>query len=283
MSVNRREPTISIITAVYNSVDTIQDCIDSVRRQRYSPREFIVIDGASTDGSVDIIRKNEDAISYWSSEPDRGIYHAWNKGVERATGEWIHFLGADDYFMHEDVLTMIADGIVRRRPEIRVVYGKEAIVSPSGEVLELRGEAWETAGRHFNRVMSIPHPTVFHHRRIFEERGIFDESFRVCADYELLLRELRRGDALFLENVVVKAVTFGGISTSPKRSYLVALEMPRAKRLNGIFPYDGTWLWILAKAWGKYCLHQTVGAERTRRIIDAYRRLTGRPQVWTRS
>lgn len=278
-----REPRISIITAVYNSVDTIQTCIDSVREQSYPHREFIVIDGASTDGSVDVIRKNGDSITFWSSEPDHGVYHAWNKGLERATGDWIHFLGADDYFMDGEVLTKVVQGIRNGEPGTRVVYGKEAIVSPAGEVREIRGEAWETAGKRFPKVMSIPHPTVFHHRTLFEEHGNFDETFRVCADYELLLRELQSSDALFLNEVIVKAVTFGGISTSPKRSYLVALEMPRAKRLNRIFPYHGTWLWILTKSWGKYCLHLTVGDGFTRRIIDAYRRLTGRPEVWTRS
>jgi glycosyltransferase involved in cell wall biosynthesis len=278
-----RKPKISIITAVYNSAETLQSCIDSVRCQSYPNVEFIVIDGASTDESVDIIERNEDAITSWTSEPDRGVYHAWNKGLDLAEGDWIHFLGADDRFMDGDVLSRVAEALGDVGPDIRVVYGKEAIVSGSGEVLETRGESWEVAGKLFTKVMSIPHPTVFHHKSLFEDHGNFDESFRVCADYELLLRELKTGQARYLDGPAIKAVRFGGISTSPKKCYLVALEMPRAKQLNGIFPYHWSWCWITVKASGKYSLNQMLGPASTRWIIDTYRRLTGRPAVWTKT
>ena len=90
-------PKISIIVAVYNSKKTLQRCIDSVFSQTYPHKELIIIDGGSTDGTVDILRANNDKITYWKSEPDNGIYQAWNKALDHAKSDWICFLGADDY------------------------------------------------------------------------------------------------------------------------------------------------------------------------------------------
>ncbi|MEQ1667696.1 MAG: glycosyltransferase [Sulfuriferula sp.] len=88
-------PLISIIIAVYNGKATLQQCIDSVVQQTYSNKELIIIDGGSKDGTVELLEENRNKFSYWESEPDRGIYNAWNKGLTQAKGEWICFLGAD--------------------------------------------------------------------------------------------------------------------------------------------------------------------------------------------
>lgn len=276
-----RQPLISIIVAVYNGADTLQRCLDSVKMQVYRSKELVVIDGASTDGSTAILEANAADIDYWESEPDRGIYHAWNKGLDRVGGDWIHFLGADDYFMDPGDLAQAAEGINGCGPDIRVVYGKEAVVSATGEVLEVRGDPWEKAGKNFIREMSIPHPVVFHRRDLFEEHGRFDESFKICADYELLLRELKSGKACLIPNVV-KAVTYGGASKRWDMIVSVAFETARAQRINGIFPYKPGWFWFCAKNVVKSRLARTIGDRLTRRLVDFYRLLTGRPRIWTR-
>lgn len=95
---------ISIIVAVFNGKITLQHCIDSVAQQTYPNKELIIIDGGSKDGTVNLLEENRNKISYWISEPDRGIYNAWNKGLEQTTGKWIIFLGADDYLWDVRVL-----------------------------------------------------------------------------------------------------------------------------------------------------------------------------------
>ena len=95
---NKKYPLISIIVAVYNGEKTLQRCIDSVFSQTYPHKELIIIDGGSTDGTVDILQTNNDKITYWKSEPDNGIYQAWNKALDHAKSDWICFLGSDDYF-----------------------------------------------------------------------------------------------------------------------------------------------------------------------------------------
>jgi glycosyltransferase involved in cell wall biosynthesis len=276
------QPHISIIVAVYNGAATLQRCIDSVGNQDYPCKELIIIDGGSNDGSVDILCQNEHLIDYWESKPDRGIYHAWNKGLEHATGDWIHFLGADDYFTDSQVLAEVAKGIGHCSADVRIVYGKEAIVSTDGEVLEIRGEPWEKAGPKFSQEMSIPHPAVFHYRSIFDGHGRFDESFRICADYDLLLRELKNGQACFLSDLIVKGVTYGGASTRWDMMLILVAETTKARQKNGIFPYGPRWVGFYCKAFVKYWLVTLAGHRITRHAVDLYRILTGRPPVWTK-
>ena len=97
-------PLISVVTAVFNCKSTLQQCLDSVAQQTYAHIELIVIDGGSTDGTVELIQANAQRIAYWISEPDRGIYNAWNKALAKATGDWICFLGTDDYLLDAQVM-----------------------------------------------------------------------------------------------------------------------------------------------------------------------------------
>ncbi|MFC1835278.1 glycosyltransferase family 2 protein [Thermodesulfobacteriota bacterium] len=273
---------MSIIVSVYNGADTLQRSLDSVWNQNYPHKELIVIDGASTDGSVNLIEANESSIHYWESEPDRGIYHAWNKGLGHATGDWIHFHGADDYFTDPGVFSKVAAWLKQSGPDIRVAYGREAIVSSTGELLEIRGEAWEKVGHKFVREMSIPHSTVFHHRSLFDDHGEFDESFRVCADYHLLLKELKSGQAVFVPDMVMKTVSYEGLSRKWDMLLTVAGETLRAQRLNGLFPHRPDRIWNVSKLFAKYWLARIVGDKWTRQIVDGYRLLTGRPRIWTK-
>ena len=102
-------PLISVVTVSYNAVDTIERTILSVLNQTYSDIEYIIIDGGSTDGTVDLIKKYADKITYWVSEPDQGIYDAMNKGIDVATGEWINFMNSGDSFYRQDVLSSLFD------------------------------------------------------------------------------------------------------------------------------------------------------------------------------
>jgi glycosyltransferase involved in cell wall biosynthesis len=276
-------PKITVIIAVFNSVETLQRALDSVKAQTWANKELIVLDGGSTDGSFDIVKANDDLIDYWESKPDRGIYHAWNKALDHASGDWIHFMGADDYFMDSEVLALAAPSLASCPQEVKIAYGKMAVVSRTGEVLEIMGEPWEISRERFAKIMTIPHPALFTRREVFEIHGKFDESFRSAGDYELLLRELPRGEAMFIPDLLVKGMIYGGTSTSPSRILTGAIEIAKAKKLNGLWPYDLLWFWILARAAVKYCLYTILGDRATRNVVDLCRRVTGRPAVWNQS
>jgi len=212
------KPLLTVIVAVFNGAATLQQCIDSVAQQTYPNKELIIIDGGSRDGTVDLLEANREQISYWISEPDRGIYNAWNKGLARAKGEWICFLGADDYFWDAQVLERMAAQMEKLPPDIRVVYGQIMMVNSDGTSLYPVGEPWEKIKGRFRQVMCIPHPGAMHRRGLFEQHGQFDESFHIAGDYELLLRELKVADAFFISDLVTVAMRQGGISSTPANS-----------------------------------------------------------------
>ena len=156
MSAN--SPRISLIMAVRNGAATLPRALDSVAAQTYSNRELIVMDGASSDGTVGILRAHADTIAHWESAPDRGIYHAWNKALARATGDWIGFIGSDDFLWTPDALEKLAAGLPAPGSGIRVAYGQIAVLSPSGEVARYEGRPWEKVRRGLRWTGTLPHP-----------------------------------------------------------------------------------------------------------------------------
>lgn len=274
-------PTISVIVAVYNGAATLQRCLDSITRQTYAKKELIVMDGSSTDGTVDILKANSDKISYWESEKDRGMYHAWNKAVERATGEWICFLGCDDRFWDDSVLERLSVHLPTAYPPIRLVHGQNAQVSRAGEVIRYRGEPWDRARKGILHTLTIPHSGAMHHRSLFEVHGNFDESFRIVGDYDLLLCELRTGEALFVPGIIVVAFQYGGMTNSPETIVKLTEELKRLRQKHGI-------RYGLTNGFTKVSLKMAICALVVRRfgpqtfttVSNAFRRLRGRPEVW---
>lgn len=277
------KPVISVIVAVYNGAKTLQRCIDSVSNQTYPHKELIIIDGGSTDSTVEILRANNDKIAYWKSEPDRGIYHAWNKALDHAHGDWICFLGSDDYFWKPDVLERAREHLVKAASTgIRVVYGQVARVSKDGVVLQIDGESWEKARRKFMEQMAIPHPGLMHHRSLFELRGKFDESFRIAGDYEMLLRELKTAEALFICKLTIVGMQCGGMSEAMGNSLKSFREVTYARRKNGMARISLQWVRNYVWAIVITFLLQMIGEKGVWHVIDFYRRLTGRASYWTK-
>lgn len=272
-------PKITVIVAVFNGVTTLGRCLDSMAAQTYANRELIVLDGGSTDGTVDILQAYDQQIAFWESAPDRGIYHAWNKGLERATGDWICFLGADDRFWQPDSLESLVSRLPTPAPDApRVVYGQAAVLSPGGNVLRYEGRPWEQARRDLAWSLPIPHPGLLHHRRLFETHGRFDESFLIVGDYELLLRELTTGAALFVPDVVTVAFQHGGTSNSPRMMGRMLKEIARARRKHGLRPArpSRTRLKMLLTAWTV----RLIGERGFCRVADGVRRAQGKPPIW---
>jgi glycosyltransferase involved in cell wall biosynthesis len=229
----KSRPLVTVIVAVFNGVTTLQQCIDSITKQTYPNKELIVIDNASKDGTLDLLQANGEQIDYYISEQDCGIYNAWNKGLARATGEWICFLGADDFFWDSQVLEQISAHLVTIPPSIRVAYSKIMLLNSAGECLYTIGEPWEKLAMRFNQFMCIPHPGLLHRRSLFEKHGNFNETFRIAGDYELLLRELKSSDAVFIPDVIMTGMRRGGISSDLKNSLTVLREIRLAQSIHG--------------------------------------------------
>lgn len=274
---------ITVVIATRNSRETLQQCIDSVARQTYQNKELIVIDGGSIDGTVDVLKANHHRIAYWVSEADRGIYHAWNKALPKATGEWICFLGADDFFWDATVLTRINEQLGHLSPGIRVVYGQNMLVNDRGEHLYAMGAPWQTLKGKFRMHMCLPHPGMMHHRSLFEQHGRFDESFRIAGDYELLLRELTHADALFIPGLIVAGVQQGGISSRPEAALLVLSEARRAQRMHGQRLPSLLWLWAVSKVYLRLLMWRLLGERVTRSALDLGRQMLNQPKHWTKT
>ena len=277
------KPLLTVIVAVFNGAATLQQCIDSVAQQTYPNKELIIIDGGSRDGTVDLLEANREQIRYWISEPDRGIYNAWNKGLARAKGEWICFLGADDYFWDARVLERLAGQLEKLPPDIRVAYGQIMMVNSDGTSLYPVGEPWEKIRGRFRQVMCIPHQGAMHRRSLFEQHGQFDESFRITGDYELLLRELKVTNAFFMPDVITVAMRQGGISSAPANSLLLLREVRRAQRLHGQYFPGRFWLMATMRVCIRFLLWSTLGERMARRALDLGRRMMGLPPFWTRT
>jgi len=234
---------ITIITAVFNSKDFIEDCIRSIHRQTHKDIEHIVIDGGSTDGTLDIIKQYQSGIEKLVSERDDGIYDAMNKGIKFATGEVIGILNADDFYPDSGVLEKVAQ--VFKNEDIEACYGDLEYVDSVdiGRVVRY----WRSGPYDVNKFYSgwmPPHPTFFVRRSIYRQYGLFNLSLGSAADYELMLRFLvkHRIAVAYIPEVIVK-MRMGGVSNASIKNRIRANRMDRrAWSVNGLKPYPWTLL-----------------------------------------
>ncbi|RQS08866.1 glycosyltransferase family 2 protein [Burkholderia sp. Bp8998] len=180
---------VTVVIATFNCESTIRNAIESVVTQSANEIELVIVDGNSTDQTISIIEEYSDHISAFVSENDNGIYDAWNKGVRLGSGSWFSFIGADDV-LYPDAMQNYIDYVNSSCPkDALVVSSRVNLVTASGNSRTI-GEAWNWAK--FRRIMNIAHVGALHKRQLFDHYGLFDSSYRICGDYELLLRP--RGD-----------------------------------------------------------------------------------------
>jgi glycosyltransferase involved in cell wall biosynthesis len=226
---------ISIITVAFNAASTIADTLRSVASQTHPDIEHIVVDGASTDGTLEIIACQGSHIAKLISEPDHGIYDAMNKGLRLAKGEIIGFLNADDIYMDERVLERVT-GIMARN-DLDVLFGDVEFVSParpSRLVRRYRSDHFRPERIAWGWMPA--HPSLFLRRRVYERFGTFRTDFRIAGDFEFVARIFRGGtlNYRYVPEVWVRMRT-GGISTGGLRNTLLLnREVLRACRENGI-------------------------------------------------
>jgi glycosyltransferase involved in cell wall biosynthesis len=268
----------SVVIAVRNAVHVFQGCLDSVFEQERASVEIVVMDGASTDGTLKLLERNGMRLAYWESQPDRGISHAWNKALDHVTGDWVIFLGADDRLASPDALARAARAISDDGAAHDVAYGAVRATDSRDGASQVVGDPWPTSADAFRAGRMIPHQGTFHARRLFERVGRFDESFRICADYELLLRELRDHDALFIPDLVVTDMGAGGLSARPETFPEVLRELYRARHMHGLADVPAWRAWDLQRSLIHARLRFHFGLGIADRAGDAYRLVTRRPR-----
>jgi glycosyltransferase involved in cell wall biosynthesis len=205
---------ISIVTVVYNRAQTIGRAIESVLSQTYPNIEYIVVDGASTDGTMDEIKKYQDKIDVVISERDAGIYDALNKGVGCATGEIIGFLHSDDYLLNDNIIQQVADGFVKNLL-VDLIHGDISFFqseNPAKVTRVYRGNFFQPWMMRF--AMQPAHPTVYVRTNFFKEVGLFDLTYKISADFDWLFRAIwkHRAKTKYLPVQMIK-MQQGGAST----------------------------------------------------------------------
>lgn len=239
----------SIITVVYNNHRTVADALESVLGQDYRPLEYFIIDGESTDGTLEVIKRYEDRLQKIVVEPDEGIYDALNKGLQLAQGEVIGLLNSDDLYIHPHVLTKVA-AIFQSQPAIDIVYGDLVYVKAADIYQIVR--YWTSKPYHalfFEAGEVPPHPAVFIRKRVYDQIGGFDLHLKFAADYEFLLRAMKRYGfkSYYLSEILVR-MRLDGVSNKNWRNIARGnWEIYQAWKMNGFTPPPSFWILRLFK------------------------------------
>lgn len=268
-------PLVCFVISTLNASRHLQQCLDSIVTQTDSSWEIIVIDGGSEDGTLEVIKSNSSLIKYWISEPDKGVYEAWNKALPNASAGWLVFLGADDYLCSPSVLEKMRPILTRVGRNQRIIYGRVELVGGNGAHVEYLGQPWSELERRFRREMCIPHQGVFHRADLFADNAQFDPTFHYAGDYEFLLRELLNRPPYYC-GILISAWRKGGLTSTPGKSIKVLREFRAAQRRYGL-PDRGIRL-IEAKALAKYAIAKLFGPRITDLVGSAYRHLYHRVQ-----
>jgi glycosyltransferase involved in cell wall biosynthesis len=206
------KPLVTVITAVFNGRQHMAATIESVANQSYDNIEYIVIDGNSMDGTVELLRRYDSCIDCWVSERDTGIYDAWNKGLSRARGQWIAFLGCGDRYCVDAVANYL--DFIRREKCHDADYISSTVLLVDAESRPVRafGIPWRWSS--FKRRMDIAHVGSFHSSNLFKKNGTFNSSYKVAGDYEFLLRSREKLNARFFDAVTATMLLGGASETS---------------------------------------------------------------------
>lgn len=236
---------ISIITVVWNNERTIKDAMDSVLSQTYKNIEYIIIDGASTDGTVEIIQSYGDKITKFVSEKDNGLYDAMNKGIGLATGDIVGILNSDDFYIDEFVIEKVVKEF--KSKNVDSVYADLVFVKPDNLDKVVRYyDSSHFSSEKFAYGWMPAHPTFFVKKEVYQKYGLFKTDYKIAADYELLTRFLGKNNvsSSYIKEPIVK-MRIGGASTSGiKSNYILNKEIIRACSENGIYT---NWLMVLSK------------------------------------
>ncbi len=277
-------PTLSIITATLNAARTLPGLLASLAVQTCRDFELVVQDANSSDGTLDVFAAYRGELPSLSlvSEPDKDIYDAWNKALDRVAGEWILFLGADDVLKDENTLHFALERLAGLSEETLFGCGTLELLDSHGETRTIVTPHLD-GGRALLRSGKMPtgHPALFYRRRIFD-RSRFDVSFRIASDLELLCRVWTENTQAASLELVVTRMGAGGISESPFSTFLTRREVFRVMRRH--FPGWATYranVLPLVKGGALHVVCLCLDKERVPAALDFLRKMCGLPPVWT--
>ena len=214
-----QKPLITVVTVVYNGEKFLEETILSVINQTYDNVEYIIIDGGSTDGTLDIIKKYEHAIDYWVSEKDKGIYDAWNKAISACLGGWVSFLGADDTYENLSLEHYVVAALLNK--DINYISSKVVLVKNSKKVREIGSEYLTEK---LKKYMNFAHVGSLHSVFLFKKFGLFTLEYKITSDYDFFLRNINCINACFL-NEVTANMNVGGVSDGSIRALSEAYKI----------------------------------------------------------
>ena len=227
---NKNLPLVTIITVVFNGKKHLEKTIQSIINQTYKNIEYIIIDGGSTDGTLDIIKKYEDRIDYWISEKDKGISDAFNKGVKLASGEYINFQGDGDGFYNKHSLSNVLENIDSNNDIF--ISGKIQRIDEKGKRIFVSKHIKKFNKKSLLFRMSMPHQGLFTHKNYFKKYGLFDVNNTFCMDYEHLLRAYHEFPHVITKDMIVANWRDDGIGTG--RILEIFKEYDKIKRDNKV-------------------------------------------------
>lgn len=210
------QPKVSVITITFNAQDTLERTIESVRKQTYSNIEYIIVDGASSDATVDIVKRNADVVSRWVSEPDGGLYFAMNKGIDMATGDYLWFVNSGDEIAAPDTL----EAMFAKQPNADVYYGDTVMTALDGSVIGGRRLApparltWKS----FRNGMLVSHQSFVARKALCP---YYDTQFRFSADFKWCIQILQKSKSVVNTELVLSRFLDGGIT---KRNIVPGLK-----------------------------------------------------------
>lgn len=222
-------PRITVITVVYNAVATLEETILSVINQDFDNFEFIIIDGGSSDGTIEIIQKLQDKITLWTSEPDKGIYDAMNKGIKMAKGDYVFFLGGDDLLYDNSVLENISSRLIDKN---KIYYGN-VLFKTRNVIYDGKFSSLKIVTR------NISHQSIFYPREIFDKYS-FDTKYKIFADYELNLKLYGNSSYSFIYMPITVAL-FNDEGSSGSNVLDSCFEKDRFEIIKNNFPY---WIYL---------------------------------------
>jgi acetyltransferase-like isoleucine patch superfamily enzyme len=223
------EPLVTIITIVFNGTAFLEEAILSVMNQTYKNIEYIVIDGGSTDGSVDIIRKydQDSKIDYWISECDGGIADAWNKGLAIASGKYIGLLNSDDYYDSNTIASAVATFGLHNDQDV-ILYGKTIFLDKDNNIVSVNNKKFDE--RHLIKGFGFMHTTCFCPKALYEKIGLFDKKYSIAVDTDFLFRGYKK-DVVFIKSNLITYMRIGGLSDQNKlKAYKEYLQIIKADK-----------------------------------------------------